>query len=50
MPLKTCKNKFAVEKEMAQFNDILKLVVAAHGEYKQYMEESKSKSTTVMNR
>ena len=33
------KNKVAVEEEFAQFNDILKLVVAAHEEWKQYMEE-----------
>ena len=33
------KNKVAVEEELAQFNDILKLVVAAHKEFKQYMEE-----------
>ena len=33
------KNKVAVEEELAQFNDILKLVVAAHEECKQYMEE-----------
>ena len=46
--LKTCKNKVAVEEEVAQFDDILKLVVAAHGQYKQYMEGSKSKSTIVM--
>ena len=41
------KNKVAVEEELAQFNDILKLVVAAHQECKQYMEEEKS--TIVMN-
>ena len=33
------KNKVAVEEELTQFNDILKLVVAAHEECKQYMEE-----------
>ena len=33
------KNKVAVEEELAQFNDILKLAVAAHGECKQHMEE-----------
>ena len=33
------KNKVAVEEELAQFNDILKLVVEAHEECKQYMEE-----------
>ena len=33
------KNKVAIEEEFAQFNDILKLVVAAHKECKQYMEE-----------
>ena len=33
------KNKVTVEEELAQFNDILKLVVAAHKECKQYMEE-----------
>ena len=33
------KNKVAVEEELAQFNDILKLVVAAHKECKQYMEK-----------
>ena len=33
------KNKVAVEEELAQFNGILKLVVAAHKEWKQYMEE-----------
>ena len=33
------KNKAAVEEDSAQFNDILKLVVAAHEECKQYMEE-----------
>ena len=33
------KIKVAVEEELAQFNDILKLVVAAHEECKQYMEE-----------
>ena len=33
------KNKVAVEEELAQFNDILKLVVAAHEECNQYMEE-----------
>ena len=33
------KNKVAFEEELAQFNDILKLVVAAHKECKQYMEE-----------
>ena len=33
------KNKVAVEEELAQFNDILKLVVAVHEECKQYMEE-----------
>ena len=33
------KNKVSVEEEFPQFNDILKLVVAAHEECKQYMEE-----------
>ena len=33
------KNKVAVEEELTQFNDILKLVVAVHEECKQYMEE-----------
>ena len=33
------KKKVAVEEELAQFNDILKFVVAAHKECKQYMEE-----------
>ena len=33
------KNKVTVEKELAQFNDILKLVAAAHEKCKQYMEE-----------
>ena len=32
-------NRFTVEEELAQFNDILKLVAAAHKECKQYMEE-----------
>ena len=32
------KNKVTMEKELAQFNDILKLFVAAHKECKQYME------------
>ena len=44
MPLKTyysSKNKVAVEEELAQFNDILKLFVAAHEECKLYMEEEK---------
>ena len=41
------KNKVAVEEELTQFNDILKLVVAAHEECKQYMK--KSKSSIVMN-
>ena len=43
MPLKICfiqaKKTFAVEEELAQFNDILRLVVAVHKECKQYMEE-----------
>ena len=33
------KNKVVVEEELAKFNDILRLVVAAHEECKQYMEE-----------
>ena len=33
------KNKVAGEEELAQFNDIQKLVVAAHKECKQYMED-----------
>ena len=33
------KNKVAVEEELVQFNDILKVVVAAHEECKQYMEK-----------
>ena len=37
--LYSSKKKVAVEEELAQFNDILKLVVAAHEECKQYMEE-----------
>ena len=39
------KNKVAVEEELAQFNDILKLVVAAHKECKQYMEEEEINNT-----
>ena len=37
--LYSSKNKVTVEEELAQFNDVLKLVVAAHEECKQYMEE-----------
>ena len=33
------KNKVTVEEELTQFNDILKLVAAAHEECKQYIEE-----------
>ena len=38
--LYSSKNKVSVEEEFAQFNDILKLVVAAHDECKEYMEEN----------
>ena len=33
------KNRVAVKEELAQFNEILKLVEAAHEECKQYMDE-----------
>ena len=33
------KNKVAVEEDLAQFIDILKLVVAVHDECKKFMEE-----------
>ena len=33
------KNKVAVEEELGELNDIMKLLVAAHEECKQYMEE-----------
>ena len=35
------KNKVAVDEELVQLNDILKLIVAAHDEWKQYMEWEK---------
>ena len=41
------KNKVAVEKELTQFNDILKLVVAAHEDVSNIWK--KSESTIVMN-
>ena len=34
------KNTIAVKEELIQYNDILKLVVAVHGECKQYQEEA----------
>ena len=42
VPLKTCfiqAKIVAVKEELAQFNEILKLVEAAHEECKQYMDE-----------
>ena len=33
------KNKGPVEEELVQFNDILKLVVAAYDQCRQYLEE-----------
>ena len=38
-------SRLAVEEELSQFNDILKLVVAAHEACKQYMEEEEMNST-----
>ena len=43
--LYSSKNKVVVEEELAQFDDILKLVVAAHEECKQYMEEDQINSS-----
>ena len=39
------KNKVAVEEELSQFNDIPKLIVAAHEACKQYMEEEEMNNT-----
>ena len=43
--LYSSKNKVAVEEELVQFNDILKLDVAAHKECKQYMEEQENNNS-----
>ena len=48
--LNLSKNKVAVEEELAQFNDILKLVVAAHEELKNASNIWKNiKLTILMN-
>ena len=43
--LYSSKNKVVVEEELAQFNGILKLLVAAHEECKQYLEEEQINSS-----
>ena len=42
------KNKVAVKEELAQFNDILKLFVAAHKKCKQCMEGINNRKLTIM--
>ena len=43
--LYSSKNKVVIEEDLAQFDDILRLIVAAHEEYKQYLEEQQSSNS-----